>query len=204
MRLFPCQHRCYFACANQVSSNFFSLVLQVSNESLRSLSTLEKLEDITMVCCLFTDDDGLQMLSVGNSLKVITLQACKQSSFALFALLSTHDANECHLAIKFTLPVVVHLLLYTCRSTTSNSTSNSNECSNPTNDSNNNNNINSRKREAEDNEEILPQRNRSRHSQLQTDYRRINPLFSPFIYSLFYLAFGKLICNTRELTPLFI
>ena len=70
MRLFPCQHRCYFACTNQVSSNFLSLVLQVSNESLRSLSTLEKLEDITMVCCLFTGDDGLQMLSAGNSLKV--------------------------------------------------------------------------------------------------------------------------------------
>ena len=77
MRLFPCQHRCYFACTNQVSSNFLSLVLQVSNESLISLSTFEKLEDITMVCCLFTDDDGLQMLSAGNSLKVITLQACK-------------------------------------------------------------------------------------------------------------------------------
>ena len=123
MRLFPCQHRCYFTCANQVSSNFLSLVLQVSNESLRSLSTLEKLEDITMVCVLFTDDDGLQMLSASNSLKVITLHACKQSSFALFALLSTHDASECHLAVKFTLPVVVHHLLYTCRSTTRNSTS---------------------------------------------------------------------------------
>ncbi|CAD6245091.1 unnamed protein product [Miscanthus lutarioriparius] len=45
------------------------LKLKVSNESLRSLSTFEKLEDITMVCCLFTDDDGLQMLSAGNSLK---------------------------------------------------------------------------------------------------------------------------------------
>ncbi|XP_066375082.1 F-box/LRR-repeat protein 3-like [Miscanthus floridulus] len=33
--------------------------LKVSNESLISLSTLEKLEDITMVCVLFTDDDGL-------------------------------------------------------------------------------------------------------------------------------------------------
>ncbi|CAD6202486.1 unnamed protein product [Miscanthus lutarioriparius] len=42
---------------------------KVSNESHRPLSTLEKLEDITMVCCLFTDDDGLQMLSAGNSLK---------------------------------------------------------------------------------------------------------------------------------------
>lgn len=52
-------------------SNFFSDVLQVTNESLRSLSTLEKLEEITMVCCLFIDDDGLQMLSAGNSLKVI-------------------------------------------------------------------------------------------------------------------------------------
>ncbi|RCV36423.1 hypothetical protein SEVIR_7G327900v4 [Setaria viridis] len=46
------------------------------------------------------------------------------------------------------------------------SDSNSNECSNPTDDSSSSSsdNSNSRKREAEDNEEILPQRNRSRHS----------------------------------------
>ncbi|XP_066317906.1 two-component response regulator ORR10-like [Miscanthus floridulus] len=95
--------------------------LKVSNESLRSFSTLEKLEDITMVCCLFTDDDGLQMLSAGNSLKEHYQEQHQQSN------------------------------------------NNSNECSNPTNDSNSSNNNNRRKREAEDNEEILPQRNRSRH-----------------------------------------
>ncbi|KAK8448142.1 hypothetical protein SEVIR_8G232300v4 [Setaria viridis] len=50
--------------------------LKVSNESLRSLSTLEKLEDITMVCCLFIDNDGLQMLSAGNSLKSIDVSRC--------------------------------------------------------------------------------------------------------------------------------
>ncbi|KAG2555746.1 two-component response regulator ORR9-like [Panicum virgatum] len=43
------------------------------------------------------------------------------------------------------------------------SDSNSNECSNPTN-SNSNECSNSRKRKAEDNEEVLPQTNRSRHS----------------------------------------
>ncbi|CAD6252661.1 unnamed protein product [Miscanthus lutarioriparius] len=45
--------------------------LKVTNESLRSLSTLEKLEDIAMVSCLFIDDDGLQMLSMCNSLQAI-------------------------------------------------------------------------------------------------------------------------------------
>jgi len=55
----------------------FSAFLQVSNESLRSLSTLENLEEISMVGCLFIDDDGLQMLGAGNSLQVITLQGCR-------------------------------------------------------------------------------------------------------------------------------
>lgn len=54
----------------QECSNFLFLVSQVTNESLRSLSTLEKLEDIAMVSCLFIDDDGLQMLSMCNSLQV--------------------------------------------------------------------------------------------------------------------------------------
>ncbi|PWZ25932.1 hypothetical protein Zm00014a_027862 [Zea mays] len=45
--------------------------LKVTNESLRSLSTLEKLEDIAMVSCLFVDDDGLQMLSMCSSLQEI-------------------------------------------------------------------------------------------------------------------------------------
>nr|TKV94369.1 hypothetical protein SEVIR_9G289800v2 [Setaria viridis] len=50
--------------------------LKVSNESLRSLSTLEKLVDITMVCCLLVDDHGLLMLSAGNSLKSIDVSRC--------------------------------------------------------------------------------------------------------------------------------
>ncbi|CAL4982855.1 unnamed protein product [Urochloa decumbens] len=50
--------------------------LKVSNESLRSLSTLEKLEDITMVCCLFIDNDGLQFLSAGKSLQSIDVSRC--------------------------------------------------------------------------------------------------------------------------------
>ncbi|CAN6381971.1 unnamed protein product [Urochloa humidicola] len=50
--------------------------LKVTNESLRSLSTLDKLEDITMVCCLFIDDDGLKMLSAGKSLQSIDVSRC--------------------------------------------------------------------------------------------------------------------------------
>ncbi|CAD6338022.1 unnamed protein product [Miscanthus lutarioriparius] len=66
--------------------------LKVSNESHRSLSTLEKLEDITMVCCLFTDDDGLQMLSAGNWLKVITLQ---HEHYQEQHQQSNNNSNEC-------------------------------------------------------------------------------------------------------------
>jgi len=161
----------------------FSAFLQVSNESLRSLSTLENLEEISMVGCLFIDDDGLQMLGAGNSLQVITLQGCRSlydplcilwCHFLLFIyflclshfqphLFQSIDVSRCHhvtsqgLAllidsqrvirkinaghslhvsvvplpfalweqmmqmhditseVKFTLPVVVHPLLYTCR-----------------------------------------------------------------------------------------
>ncbi|KAL6653739.1 hypothetical protein ACP70R_008663 [Stipagrostis hirtigluma subsp. patula] len=50
--------------------------LKVTNESLRSLSTLEKLEDLAMVGCLSIDDDGLQMLRAGNSLQSIDLSRC--------------------------------------------------------------------------------------------------------------------------------
>ncbi|RLN05264.1 F-box/LRR-repeat protein 3-like [Panicum miliaceum] len=45
--------------------------LKLSNESLGSLSTPEKLEDIAMVGCLLIDDDGLEMLRAGNSLQEI-------------------------------------------------------------------------------------------------------------------------------------
>ncbi|KAL6907843.1 hypothetical protein ACP4OV_002013 [Aristida adscensionis] len=50
--------------------------LKVSNESLRALSTLEKLEDIAMVGCSSIDDDGLEMLSAVNSLKSIDVSRC--------------------------------------------------------------------------------------------------------------------------------
>jgi hypothetical protein len=52
----------------------YSFLLQVGNESLRSISSLEKLEELAMVDCSFIDDEGLELLSKGsNSLQVITL-----------------------------------------------------------------------------------------------------------------------------------
>jgi F-box/leucine-rich repeat protein 2/20 len=46
----------------------------VGNGSLRSISTLEKLEELAMVGCSCIDDDGLELLSKGSdSLQVITL-----------------------------------------------------------------------------------------------------------------------------------
>lgn len=51
-----------------------SFLLQVGNGSLRSISTLEKLEELAMVGCSCIDDDGLELLSKGSdSLQVITL-----------------------------------------------------------------------------------------------------------------------------------
>ncbi|PWZ25934.1 F-box/LRR-repeat protein 3 [Zea mays] len=62
--------------------------LKVTNESLRSLSTLEKLEDIAMVSCLFVDDDGLQMLSMCSSLQSIDVARCHHvSSLGLASLM---------------------------------------------------------------------------------------------------------------------
>ncbi|RLM58006.1 hypothetical protein C2845_PM18G12310 [Panicum miliaceum] len=61
--------------------------LKVSNESLRSLSTLKKLEDIAIVGCLFIDDDGLQMLSAGNSLQSIDVSRCHHVTSQGLALL---------------------------------------------------------------------------------------------------------------------
>jgi F-box/leucine-rich repeat protein 2/20 len=71
-------------CSNLLSFLAFS---QVSNESLRSLSTLKKLEDIVMVGCLFIDDDGLQMLSAGNSLQSIDVSRCHHVTSQGLALL---------------------------------------------------------------------------------------------------------------------
>ncbi|CAD6265275.1 unnamed protein product [Miscanthus lutarioriparius] len=95
--------------------------LKFVSVSLMLFRVCESSELQFLVSC-FADDDGLQMLSAGNSLKEHYQEQHQQSN------------------------------------------NNSNECSNPTNDSSSSNNSNSRKREAEDNEEILPQRNRSRHS----------------------------------------
>jgi F-box and leucine-rich repeat protein 2/20 len=51
----------------------YSFLLQVGNESLRSISSLEKLEELAMVGCSCIDDVGLELLSKGsNSLQVIT------------------------------------------------------------------------------------------------------------------------------------
>ncbi|CAD6252656.1 unnamed protein product [Miscanthus lutarioriparius] len=64
--------------------------LKVTNESLRSVSTLEKLEDIAMVSCLFIDDDGLQMLSMCNSLQSIDVSRCHHvSSLGLASLIDS-------------------------------------------------------------------------------------------------------------------
>ncbi|OEL33796.1 F-box/LRR-repeat protein 3 [Dichanthelium oligosanthes] len=41
--------------------------LQVGNESLRSISTLEKLEELAMVGCSCIDDEGLELLSKGSN-----------------------------------------------------------------------------------------------------------------------------------------
>ncbi|XP_062183086.1 F-box/LRR-repeat protein 3-like [Phragmites australis] len=98
--------------------------LKVSNESLRSLSTLEKLEDLAMVSCLFIDDDGLQMLSAGNSLQSIDVSRCDHvTSQGLASLIdgqsflqkihaghSLHEIETCFLSklltIKETLTVL--------------------------------------------------------------------------------------------------
>uniref|UniRef100_A0A0A9DT44 F-box/LRR-repeat protein 15-like leucin rich repeat domain-containing protein n=1 Tax=Arundo donax TaxID=35708 RepID=A0A0A9DT44_ARUDO len=98
--------------------------LKVSNESLRSLSTLEKLEDLAMVGCLFIDDDGLQMLSSGNSLQSIDVSRCDHVTSQGLALLlggqsfvqkinvghSLHEIEMCFLSklstIKETLTVL--------------------------------------------------------------------------------------------------
>jgi hypothetical protein len=49
------------------------LVLQVGNGSLRSISSLDRLDELAMVCCSCIDDEGLELLSKGSdSLQVIT------------------------------------------------------------------------------------------------------------------------------------
>lgn len=58
------------------------LVLQVGNGSLRSISSLERLEELAMVCCSCIDDEGLELLSKGSdSLQVITCWDVKLYTF---------------------------------------------------------------------------------------------------------------------------
>ena len=50
----------------------------MGNESLRSISTLEKLEELAMVGCSCIDDEGLELLSKGSdALQVTTLWDAK-------------------------------------------------------------------------------------------------------------------------------
>lgn len=67
--------------------------LKVSNESLRSLSTLEKLEDLAMVGCLFIDDEGLELLStLSNPLQSIDVSRCDHvTSHGLASLIDGHS-----------------------------------------------------------------------------------------------------------------
>ncbi|GJN05066.1 hypothetical protein PR202_ga22665 [Eleusine coracana subsp. coracana] len=67
--------------------------LKVSNESLRSLSTLEKLQHLAMVSCSFIDDDGLQLLSIGgSSLQSIDVSRCDHvTAQGLTSLIAGHN-----------------------------------------------------------------------------------------------------------------
>ncbi|XP_073008896.1 F-box/LRR-repeat protein 3 isoform X1 [Typha latifolia] len=68
--------------------------LKVTNESLRSISSLEKLEDLYMVGCSFVDDEGLQLLSNGSkSLQCIDVSRCDNVSSR--GLTSLVEGNQC-------------------------------------------------------------------------------------------------------------
>ncbi|VAI28539.1 unnamed protein product [Triticum turgidum subsp. durum] len=65
----------------------------VSNESLRSISTLEKLEELAMVACSCIDDEGLELLSRGsNSLQSVDVSRCDHvTSQGLASLIDGHS-----------------------------------------------------------------------------------------------------------------
>ncbi|XP_020101754.1 F-box/LRR-repeat protein 3-like isoform X1 [Ananas comosus] len=77
--------------------------IKVTNESLRSISSLRKLEDLAMVGCYFIDDDGMRILSRGcNSFQSIDVSRCENvSSGGLASLLEGHhllrsiNARDC-------------------------------------------------------------------------------------------------------------
>uniref|UniRef100_M8CBW5 F-box/LRR-repeat protein 15-like leucin rich repeat domain-containing protein n=1 Tax=Aegilops tauschii TaxID=37682 RepID=M8CBW5_AEGTA len=72
----------------------------VSNESLRSISTLEKLEELAMVACSCIDDEGLELLSRGsNSLQGYScILSCLPSPEIIWLTLSSNmsvDVSRC-------------------------------------------------------------------------------------------------------------
>ncbi|CAM0949633.1 unnamed protein product [Alopecurus aequalis] len=70
--------------------------LKVSNESLRSISTLEKLEELAMVGCPCIDDEGLELLSGGsNSLQSVDVSRCNHvTSEGLASLIDGHKSLQ--------------------------------------------------------------------------------------------------------------
>ncbi|CAM8965842.1 unnamed protein product [Rhodiola kirilowii] len=67
--------------------------LQVTNESLRSISSLQKLEDLGMVKCPFVDDAGLEFLGKGCPLlQTVNISRCKSiSTSGLNSLIGGHN-----------------------------------------------------------------------------------------------------------------
>ncbi|KGN66042.1 F-box/LRR-repeat protein 3 isoform X1 [Cucumis sativus] len=70
--------------------------LKVTNESLRSISSLPKLETLVMAGCLSVDDAGLQFLEHGCPfLKKLDISRCDGiSSYGLTSILRGHDGLE--------------------------------------------------------------------------------------------------------------
>uniref|UniRef100_A0A7N0VN47 F-box/LRR-repeat protein 15-like leucin rich repeat domain-containing protein n=1 Tax=Kalanchoe fedtschenkoi TaxID=63787 RepID=A0A7N0VN47_KALFE len=66
--------------------------LQVTNESLKSISSLQKLEVLGMVRCQFVDDAGLEYLGTGcPSLQIVDISRCKSiSTIGLNSLIGGH------------------------------------------------------------------------------------------------------------------
>ncbi|KAM3273069.1 hypothetical protein ACQJBY_042836 [Aegilops geniculata] len=82
-------------CSWKRKHSYISVLLAtlVSNESLRSISTLEKLEELAMVACSCIDDEGLELLSRGsNSLQSVDVSRCDHvTSQGLASLIDGHS-----------------------------------------------------------------------------------------------------------------
>ncbi|MQM10066.1 hypothetical protein Taro_042955 [Colocasia esculenta] len=89
--------------------------LKVSNASLLSISSLEKLEVLSMVGCSFIDDDGLAHLRNGkNSLRIIDVSRCDNVSCSgLDSLIRGHnhlrEINAGHCFPELTQPFLARL-----------------------------------------------------------------------------------------------